>query len=182
MTNRLQDNKIAGRYAKALFEAALDSGKLDEVKADLETIQKLMAELPSLNTFFINPAIPVADKVAFVTKELAPKLSSWVGNLLKLMVDNNRLSSFPALIERFQALLDTHQNIATAEVITAVELDAALQERFAKGLEKRFGFKQVKLKNRVEPGVLGGAIVKIQDQVIDGSYSGRLEALKKQLV
>lgn len=179
---KLEDNKIAARYSKALFDSALEAGQLEETQADLNALVQVTKELPGLRDFFANPAIPQNEKETFVKEQLASKVSKLVGNLLMLMAGNGRMSILAQLAEQFSALVNQHHHVAKAEVITAVEMDGSLLDNLQKALESRFGFSRVELHNRVEPGILGGAIVKIQDQIIDGSFSGRLETLKKQLV
>jgi len=71
-------------------------------------------------------------------------------------------------------------NAAQAEVVSAIELEEELRNRIRKTLETTFGFSRVDIQNRVDPGLLGGVIIKLQDQVIDGSYIGRLEEMRKQ--
>lgn len=179
---KLKDKKVSARYAKALFDGALEANQLDEVKADLSTLVQVTKDLPSLRGFFANPAIPQSEKEAFVKEQLASKVNKLTGNLLTIMVENSRMAILAQLTAQYTTLVNQHQHIALAEVITAVEMDGALLENLQRTLESRFGFSRVELQNRVEPGILGGAIVKIQDQIIDGSFSGRLETLKKQLV
>jgi len=182
MSSRLTDNKVAARYARALFEAAADSGKLDEVVADLNAVQDLFKALPELSRFLENPSIPGHEKIDFAKSQLIPKVNAWVGNLLGLMIQNKRITAFPALIDQLADLINKRDNIAKAEAITAAELDNAQLDKLRQALESRYGFSKVLLSNRVEPSILGGVIVKLQDQVIDGSFSGRLESLRKQLV
>lgn len=182
MASRLEDNKVAARYARALFEAASESGKLDEVVSDLNAVQQLFNELPALTQFLENPAIPALDKIDFAKTQIIPKVNSWVGNLLGLMIENKRISAFPALIDQLTDLIHKRDNVAKAEAITAAELDNQQLDKLRQALETKFGFSKVLLSNRVEPSILGGVIVKLQDQVIDGSFSGRLENLRKQLV
>ncbi|MEB3287636.1 MAG: ATP synthase F1 subunit delta [Vampirovibrionales bacterium] len=177
---KLLDNQLASRYAKAVFSAALEHDCLDAVREDLDAVASVMRDVPQLAPYFANPATTHADKEAFVQAEFVSKVNPWVGNLLKIMVENARMAILPQVAEQFAQLLNQHRNIATAEVMSAVELDDKQLERLQKTLEARFGFSRVELHNRVEPGILGGAIVKIQDQIIDGSFSGKLENLKKQ--
>lgn len=183
MSSRLENNKVAGRYAKALFESVQHSGEVDAVHQDLQSIGELLVQVPQLSTFLQNPGVPQADKQQFIDEQFSPNksISPWVHRLLKLLVDNNRAGVIPQLVSQFGELRNQQENTTTAEVITAVELEEELRNRIRKTLETSMGFNRVNLHNRVDPGLLGGAIIEIQDQVIDGSYVGRLEALRKQV-
>ena len=181
MSNRLGHNKIASRYAKALFQSVQQGGDLEQVHQDLKTINDLVAQVPHFSAFMENPGVPAIDKQSFVDEQFGKIISPWVHRLLKLLVENNRTAVIPQLVDQFTEYRNQHENIAIAEVITAVELEEELRVRIGKTLETSLGFSRVDLSNRVDPGLLGGAIIKIQDKVIDGSYVGRLEELRKQI-
>lgn len=181
MSNRLENNKVAARYAKALFESVRQSGELERVHQDLNAVRDLMAQVPQLAPFLENPGVPQADKQTFVDEQFGKNTTPWVHRLLKLLVENNRTAVIPQLVSQFTEYRNQQENTAAAEVITAVELEEELRTRIRKTLESSLGFSRVDLYNRVDPGLLGGAIIKIQDKVIDGSYVGRLEELRKQI-
>lgn len=181
MSSRLENNKVAARYAKALFDSVIESGDVESVSKDLEAVDQLIQQLPKLLSFMENPGIPLADKLQLIEKQFTT-VNPWVSRTLKLLVENGRFSVFPQLMQWFTEYLHQRENITRAEVVTAVELEAELKKRIQKTLESTLGFNRVELQNRVEPGILGGVIIKVQDRVIDGSYVGRLEEMRKQLV
>jgi F-type H+-transporting ATPase subunit delta len=180
MSNRLENNKVASRYAKALFESTLESGETDKVAHDLASVNELMTNVPTLVLFLENPAISTEEKQQFLDQQFGKTIGAWVLRLMKLLVENKRVAIFPPLVEQFNALMLQRENAAHAEVITATELEEELRNRIGKTLETTFGFSRVDLQNRVDPGLLGGMIIKLQDRVIDGSYIGRLEEMRKQ--
>lgn len=183
-SDRLGNGKVASRYAKALFETvlALSPNELNQVAENLKSLADTLAQVPAFYDFLENPGVPAAEKTAFVEERLASGAHARVAVLLRLLQENDRLSLLPFVAERFAVCVDEHENVAQAEVVTAAELDNDVQNRMRHTLESLFGFSRVELQHRVDPGLLGGAIIKIQDRVIDGSYVGRLEDLKKQLV
>ncbi len=181
MSSRLENTKVAARYAKALFESVQQTGEVDRVHEDLRTVSDLLLQVPELAAFLENPGVPQADKQQFIDEQFGPKVTVWVHRLLKLLVDNHRAGVILALVNQFGEFRNQAENSTSAEVITAVELEEELRNRIQKTLESTMGFSRVDLLNRVDPGLLGGAIIKIQDRVIDGSYVGRLEALRKQV-
>ena len=180
MSNRLENNKVAARYARALFDSTVQAGEVDKVAHDLAQVNQLMAEAPALLNFLENPAISLEEKQGFLDQQFSGNVGPWVLRLMKLLVENKRAVVFPQLVEQFNALMLQRENAASAEVVTAIELEDELRNRIRKTLETTFGFSRVDLQNRVDPGLLGGAIIKIQDRVIDGSYIGRLEEMRKQ--
>lgn len=182
MSARLENNKIAARYARALFDSVIESGDVDAVARDLEAVDQLTQQLPTLFSFMENPGVPMADKLQLIEEQFSGSVNPWVSRTLKLLVENGRFGAFPQLVQWFNEYLHQHENITRAEVVTAVELEAELKKRIQKTLESTLGFNRVEIQNRVDPGILGGVIIKVQDRVIDGSYVGRLEEMRKQLV
>jgi F-type H+-transporting ATPase subunit delta len=182
MSTRLENNKVAARYAKALFDSVLESGETEKVAKDLEAVNQLLQQVPSLVSFMENPGLPLADKLALLSEQFEKSVSPWVSRTLKLLVENGRFNVFPQLVHWFTEYWHQHENVTRAEVVTAVELEAELKKRIQKTLESVLGYRQVEVQNRVEPGILGGVIIKVQDRVIDGSYVGRLEEMRKHLV
>jgi F-type H+-transporting ATPase subunit delta len=181
-SNRLENGKVAARYAKALFDSLTESGaELGQVRDDLRTLADVLADVPEFSVFLENPGLPLAEKTAFVEERLAVAVTPPVANLLRLLMENNRLIVLPQVAEQFSTYVNQRENVAQAEVITAAELDDDLLARMQNTLQSMFGFNRVDLQHRVDPGLLGGAIIKIQDRVIDGSYVGRLEELRKQV-
>jgi len=185
MGDRLDNSKVASRYARALFDATVASGDMEAVAVDLQAIGELLPQLPELSQFMENPGIPASDKTQFVESQLAraasPQGAPWIKRILALLVENNRMPVLPHLIGWFQDFRNQRENIARGEIVTAVELEDELRHRIQQALEQQLGYSRVELQNRVDPGILGGAIIKVQDQIIDGSYVGRLETLRKQL-
>lgn len=182
MSNRLENNKVAARYAKALFESVVATGEVDAVAKDLDNVNQVIQALPQLASYMANPGIPQHEKQQLVDEHFSKSINPWVNRILKLLVENNRFVAFPQLVQWFTEYLNKRENIGRAEVVTAVELEAELKKRIQKTLESTLGFSRVEIQNRVEPGILGGVIIKVQDQVIDGSYVGRLEEMRRQLV
>jgi F-type H+-transporting ATPase subunit delta len=181
MSNRLENNKVAARYARALFEAASAAGEAEPVARDLERVQSALDEVSGFYDFMANPGIPEREKRSLVQDHVAKGLGAWVTRILDLLMENGRIAVLPQLTTQYIELLNQSENITQAEVITAVELEQELRDRIRRTLETSFGYSRVELQHRVDPGILGGMVLKVRDQVIDGSYIGRLEELRKQV-
>jgi F-type H+-transporting ATPase subunit delta len=183
MAGRLEEGKIAAQYARALFESAVEAGDaaVRDVSKSLAELGQLLHDVPEFLDFFANPALPATEKHEILKKQFQGKVPALVFNLLLVMQDNDRLSALPDLITRYEALQQERNHSAVAEVVTAVELSSALEKKMTTVLKKAYGLNEVIIQNRVDPGILGGAIIKIHDKVIDGSFVGKLEALRKQM-
>lgn len=182
MAEKMEDNKIALRYARALFETAVEKDDVDAVRDSLNEVGDVYQSVPDMTRFLQNPGIPVEDKQSFLQKQFGGKKTQpLVGTLLNLLLENGRVSVLPYLVRQYNDLADTHENVAKAEVVTAAPLDAKLEKKLQKALETNYGYSRVELETNVDPKLLGGVIVRLKDQVLDGSFIGRLEALRKQV-
>lgn len=178
---QLDARKIAIRYAKALLEAADEQGQYGEVSQNMFTLQRLYLEVPELNRFFANPAIPDEEKRAVIQEHFQGGLAPLTANLLTLLVDNDRIVLLPELIQAAIDLVHQREGVAQAEVIVPIAMKPGLEQKMKTTLEKLFGYQQVDLNVKVDPGILAGAIIKIGDKIIDGSYHGKLETLRRQV-
>lgn len=178
---QLEARKIAARYAKALLDAADEQKALDKVTDNINALQRVYLEVPELNRFFSNPVIPTEEKKAVVEKQFQSNLHAITANLLNLLVENDRISLLPELITLYLELIQQREGIAQAEVIVPVPLKDKQEKALRSTLEKIFGYRQVEINSKVDPSILAGAIVKIGDKIIDGSYHGKLEMLRRQV-
>lgn len=181
MSNILDDRKVATRYTKAIFDSASDAGSIDKVEKDLLKLTEVLNEESNILTFLSNPAVSLQDKKEFVEEHMTSGLNVLVKNLLGLLTQNNRMSILPMLSELFSDLKRQQNNIASAEVVTAAKLDSKLETKLKEKLQSMFGYSDVSIENKVDPGILGGVIIKLDDKVIDGSFVGRLEQIRQEI-
>ncbi len=178
---QLEARKIALRYAKALLDAAQEENTLSELRVSLTSLRQIYQELPEFRRFFDNPAIPLSEKQDLVEKHLKKGVSPLVGNLLSLLVENERLDILSEVLDVSLELLNQREGIAKAQFIVPVPITATLEKKVRTTLEQLFGYQQVELETTVDSTILAGAIVKIGDKIIDGSYHSKLEMLRRQV-
>jgi F-type H+-transporting ATPase subunit delta len=168
----------ARRYARAVFEIALEKKELDRWQADLEKIAALGGDAAFI-ALMENPKIGFEKKDKILSKLLGG-VSPLARNLVYLLVSRERLSLVGEIAEEYHRLLDSYRGIEHAEVITAVPLDAADKKRLEEHLGKVVG-KRIVLEASVDPSLVGGMIARVGGKLLDGSTQGRLLALKKEL-
>ena len=168
---------LSGRYALALFELARDERQIEQVSADLDTIKAAMAESADFRALTSSPLIgrDAATKAILAVAE-SMKLGKTVSNTLGLLGHNGRLNQIPAIIRGFKALAAAHRGETTAEVTSAHPLDAEQTGALKDKLRARFG-RDVAIEAKVDPAILGGLIVKMGSQQIDGSIRTKLNTL-----
>jgi F-type H+-transporting ATPase subunit delta len=172
----------ATRYARALFDVALQEGSLERADHDLTTFADLLQQHADLQRVLINPAVPAARKRA-VLEELLPRLSfsTPAAKLLLLLADRDRLVLFPDLLDVFRRRLMEHQQVIEAEVTTAAPLAPERQTQLQQELSKVTG-RRVTMTTRVDPAIIGGIVTRIGTTVYDGSLASQLTKMRERLV
>ena len=170
-----QTTTIARPYAKAVFALAQQARDLDGWQRQLELLAGIARE-PQMSQAIGNPKHSGADLARVIVESAGDKLGAGGRNLVALLAERKRLVVLPEVLEQFAALRRDAEKVVEVELVTAVPADAGVQQRFASALEAKLG-RGVKLHNRTDAALIGGALVKAGDTVIDGSVRGRLERL-----
>ncbi len=170
-----QTTTIARPYAKAVFALAQDARDFDGWQRQLELLAGLAQE-PTLRAALGNPKLAGADLARVLIEVTGEALSGAGRNLVTLLAQRKRLTVLPAILEQFSALRREAEKVVEVELVTAVPADASVQQRFASALEKKLG-RSVQLHNSTDAALIGGAVVRAGDMVIDGSIRGRLAQL-----
>jgi F-type H+-transporting ATPase subunit delta len=168
---------LAGRYATALFELARDERQLEAVGASLNTVRRSLAESDDLRALTTSPLIGREDALSAVraTAE-AMQLDPVTTNFLGVLAQNRRLGQLPQVIRNFNLLAAFHRGETTAEVTSAHPLDDDQIASLKTNLKSRVG-RDVSVDLTVDPAILGGLVVKIGSQMIDGSIRTKLNTL-----
>lgn len=170
---------LARPYAKAVFELARDQGRLADWSGQLAAVAALVSE-PKMAELIGHPAVGRAELGAALTSALDGKLSSGALALLRLLVENGRLSAAGSLAGQFEALKAEYESRVGVEIATAVAVDAPRQKALADAVAKRLA-RQVDIHWRTDESLLAGAVIRAGDLVIDGSVRGELERLRAAL-
>jgi len=174
-----EKSTIARPYAEAVFQLAQSSGQLKEWSGILQTIAIIAADA-EMQRIFGNTSV-TKSQVADLVMDVAGKaLTEQGSNLVKLLAENRRLNVMTEIAEQFEALKAEAEKTVEAEVVAASEVSQAQQAEIAAKLKARLGC-EVSLKCSVDESLMGGAIIKAGDLVIDGSVSGQLNKLSVEL-
>jgi F-type H+-transporting ATPase subunit delta len=169
---------VAGRYATALFELALEQRSVDAVKADLDRFAAMVEENPELERLVKSPVFTAADQA----KALAAVLSNagiggLAANFLLLVASNRRLFTVGQILKAFRLLVAQHKGEVTAEVTVAEKLDDKHLGALKSALKNVTG-KDVDLDVKIDPSIIGGLIVKLGSRMVDTSLKTKLNAIK----
>ncbi len=171
---------VSRRYAEGLYDAAKDRGILDVVGKELHEILELLNSEEDLRKALYHQQITEEEKKRVVDLIFGNRVSFITINLLNLLIEKKRIEILPALIEDFNELVREERNEIIARVQTARPLSVEYQERLRDELSKVAG-KRVLLNTEVNSELIGGLMVEIEGQVIDGSISGYLKGLKENI-
>jgi F-type H+-transporting ATPase subunit delta len=169
---------MAGRYALALFELALESKKLKNVEADLKTFAGMLEGSADLQRLVRSPVFSAGDQqnaIAAIAKKA--KISGITANFLELIAQNRRLFAVGDMIRAFHALAARHRGEVTAEVTSANKLSTDQTTALTASLKSAIG-QDVQLTTHVDPAILGGLVVKVGSRMIDTSLKTKLDNLQ----
>jgi F-type H+-transporting ATPase subunit delta len=176
----VKDTTLGARYAKGLFLVTEKRGETAFALEDLKALGVVLAPGSRLGGFFASPEIGLQQKRDAMRKALEGKAKPIVAVFADLLLRKHRLRELPQIVIEFQGLLERAQGIKRAQVVSAVPMTAGETERLHHELERITGGK-IHLSAEVDPDVVGGALVRIGDRVIDRTVRTLLDSIAKQL-
>ena len=183
------NNTVARPYAQAIFEVAQENDTLAELSASLGVARELLSD-GQVAAFLARPSFNDDERLAFLEDLFAKavgKGSVFAGgsehgtNFLKLLLENGRVVALPEISAQFEALKADVENRVEAVVTAAAPLSAAQEKEIAASLKERLG-RDVRVSTEIDENLIGGAVIRAGDVVIDGSIRARLEGLATCLI
>lgn len=170
---------LARPYAKAAFDVARDSDSLSDWGRWIEVGAQVVSD-PEVKRWLVSPNLDRGQPVRLVAEAAGVEPDSAFGRFLAAMADNDRLGLLPEVAAIFSRLRESAEGRLQVRVVSAIPLEPGQEERMSAALRKRYDC-EIELRNEVDPGVLGGAVIYAGDEVIDGSLKGRLDKLQASL-
>jgi len=169
---------MAGRYATALFELALETKSIDQVYADLQAFETLLASSPDLMRLVRSPVYG-ADEQARALDAVLDKasISGIARNFLRVVTANRRLFAVMQIIRGYKARVAKHKGEVTAQVTVAQQLNDARLDEIRAALREVTG-KDVQMDVEVDPSIIGGLKVKLGSRMVDASLRTKLNSIK----
>ena len=171
-------SRAAIRYAKAILETAVSTGKANQVNDDMKSIIAAVNSSPDLKDFLASPIITSEVKMN-VLSEVFGSVQEDTKSLFRLLQENKRFQILEAIATQFNAQFDEMNGVEVAKVTTAFPITADLE---AKILAKATSIstKKITIQNTVDPSIIGGFILRIGDKQYNASVSNRLQELKRE--
>jgi F-type H+-transporting ATPase subunit delta len=174
-----KERRVQG-YAEALFAVAQAEGDLESVEEELYRFAKTLEGEGRLREALTDPSLPVDRKTAVLQDVLGQRANRHTVGLLKFLVEQGRARDLPEIAETLAEMAAGRHGRVLAEVRTAVPLDDQRRARLTEALAKAVG-RDVELKVLIDPSVIGGVVVRVGDQVFDGTVRRKLELARNQL-
>jgi len=172
---------VAGRYATALFELALEEKAVETVERDLNRFASALDAVEDLRRLVRSPVFTADEQERAIAATLEKmEIQGLTANFLKLIARNRRLFAAPDMIKAFRALLARHRGQASAEVTSALSLTEG-QLRALQTALKAALHKDVQLDQKVDATLLGGLVVKVGSRMVDSSLRTKLNSLKQTM-
>jgi len=167
-------------YARAVFEAARDAGRLDVVHEQLGDFVAALAAVPELGRTLANPELDAREKSA-VVEQILGGADELVRNFVLLAIEKGRAGELDEIYEELDALVAAEQGRLNVELTTAIDLSDEEAEAILRQIEQSSG-RTVEATRKVDPDLIGGIVLQAGSLRVDASVKGRLETLRHQLV
>jgi F-type H+-transporting ATPase subunit delta len=174
----MSNSVLSSRYAKAIFDLAIDSKSADKVERDFVSLKDLLKESVNLREAVQNPVISKFEQrsaMDFILKKVG--VTELTGRFMSVLIDNGRLKILAEVADSYFEMAKEHRGEITANVTSAVPLTKQQITNIEELLGKSLG-KIVKVTGVVDESILGGIIVRVGSKMLDASVQGGLEKLK----
>ncbi len=173
-------SSAAKRYAQAVFSLGKEQGTLDAWGDDLAMLSRVVAD-DRIALYLTNPTVAAERRIEALESSLDTNVQPEARNLARMLIERDRTMLIPEIREIFDDQLRAERGIAVAQVTTAERLDDAEQDLIRQKVETMTG-KMIELALKIDPEIIGGIIIRIGDQVIDGSVRNKLEKMRSRLM
>jgi F-type H+-transporting ATPase subunit delta len=166
-------------YARSLYEAAKEAGRVAPVRQDLGDFVEAMRQVPELEDLLRNPQLDRRAKIAAV-EAVAGESDALVTNFLRLLVEKGRAGEVEQVAEEFERMAAAEEGELSVELTTAYELSDEEARAIIGQIEQRSG-RRVEATREVDPELIGGMVLQVGSRRVDASVRGRLEQLGREL-
>jgi F-type H+-transporting ATPase subunit delta len=177
----MRDTIVSKIYADALFKEARKTNILEQVTGDMRAFRPILSSRQLLRRFFEAPQISNQEKIDFAQRMMEGQVSNLVQDFITILLRKRRIGHITEIIDLFLDMVDKELGIQEVQVITAIKLSDELRQQLGEKLEL-ITQKKIRMKNRVDPHIIGGVIVNFHNTMIDGSYRSRLSDIREKLL
>jgi F-type H+-transporting ATPase subunit delta len=174
----MNDGKITVRYAKALFELSTEKKVQEKIYNDMLTVMAVLKGSPELKALLESPVVPVSKKVE-ITQKIFTSLDKISLSYIRLMITNSREKFLESIARWFVQLYRKSKGIQEVTIQTAVQLDDTLKKQIKSTIKGKHS--EVMLDDMVNPAIIGGYILRLDDIQFDASVASKLKKIKQEM-
>jgi F-type H+-transporting ATPase subunit delta len=176
----MSEIKAASRYAKSLIDLAVEMNSLEDMRNDMVLIEQVIRKNSELEAVLGNPIIPLNKKAGILTNLFGSQVHKVTKTFIELVVSKGRSAILFETSKQFVVQYNKLKGIVTADVISAIELTEANRAEIVSLVKAQVGAKQVILREKVDPKLIGGFVLTVGDKQFDASISNSLNKLRKE--
>lgn len=169
---------VAARYAKSLLDLAKEQGIADAMYTDMKFFRQTLTQNRQLNLILKNPIVRAEKKNAIIKTVFGTRLNPLTMSFLQIIARKNREAIVDAIADEFISQYDRMKGIERATVITTVPLTDALRQKFKAMVAKTTGSQLIELDEKIDSKLIGGFVLRVGDQQIDGSIRNQLNEMR----
>jgi F-type H+-transporting ATPase subunit delta len=173
---------IAKRYAGALFDIARENDNVEQIKNELTVVKDVFHQTPDLMNVLKHPKFTTAEKKNMIQTSFGSSLSTYVMNMLLTLIERKRTAIVFELVDQYETFAYELKQTAVAKVYSVKPLTEEEQMKVSAVFAKRVGKTTLHIENVIDPTLIGGIKVRIGNRIFDGSISGKLKRMERELV
>lgn len=175
----MKQTRVANRYAKALYELAMEMKLTDQIRKDSELLLDVCAQNIDLVLMLRSPIIKDNKKISIVNEIFSKKLQDLFLKFLAIIINNRREEIIIEIAEQYIDIYKKHNNIISVNIETAIQIDKESRDKIISVLERRTDTK-VELTEEVKEALIGGFVLSTEDKQYDASIQRQIKNLRKE--
>lgn len=171
----MQITQISKIYAKALFDSVSD---YDKILSELNLVSNVLTSNSDLHEIFCSPAISVEQKIALIDDIFKDNVCAEILNFLKIIAEKDHIKDFSAILDAFKLMTDDSKGIKTVIIVSAIDINDEYKKKISDCIASKIN-KVINPEWLTDPSIIGGLIIKIDDEVMDLSLRTKLSKITK---
>ncbi len=177
----MDQSKITVRYAKAFFSLGKEKGQLEELRKDIELIYTICTESADFKLLLESPVVKTSQKLKLMSSIFEGKIQELSLNFLQLITENRREIHLAGICRNILSLYKLDQDVRTVVMTSAVSLSPGIIDQIKSQLQEEFKA-TIELSEQVDPSLIGGFILRVDDKQVDASIATQLKKVKDNLL
>ncbi|MFT4644762.1 MAG: F-type H+-transporting ATPase subunit delta [Planctomycetota bacterium] len=177
----MANQRLSSRYANSILQLAKEGNILTDVFSDMQLIKKTITDSKDLKLMLNSPIVSAKDKTVVLTKVFGGNVKDLTTKFLSLLISKGREGFLLEISNEFIAEYNSIHKIADITLLTAIPATVKIVEEVTSLLTKSGTYSKVSIKQEVDPKIIGGFVLKMDDQLLDNSIQRKLQVIKKGL-